>query len=152
MSGAAEAGVAASRNMGSASQAESAVAADGAATETFFRTMSQANYEQLLTTGRIPATGETFISSSLQYAQKLNGVTVQFNVQAGTADTLLGMGVRNAGLNSGAYGNLPLVQSGWSSSSAFFKLEGDVVNIGLGRGSALNTFNNNILNFTRVPQ
>ena len=121
-------------------------------TETFYRTMSQANYDRLMATGKVPATSETFISPSLEYAQRYNGVTVQFNVQAGTTDSLLGMGVRNAGLNGGAYGNLPLVQSGWGSSSAFFKLEGNVVNIGLGRGSALNTFNNNIVNFKAVPK
>jgi hypothetical protein len=121
-------------------------------TETFYRTMSQANYDALAATGKLPATSETFISPSLEYAQQYNGVTVQFNVQAGTTDSLLGMGVRNAGLNGGAYGNLPLVQSGWGSSSAFFKLEGNVVNVGLGRGSALNTFNNNIVNFNLVPK
>jgi len=128
----------------------SSFAAEG--TETFYRTVSQANYDSLLATGKLPATSETFISPSLEYASKYNGVTVQFGVQAGTTDSLLGMGVRNAGLNGGAYGNLPLVQSGWGSSSAFFKLEGNVVNVGLGRGSALNTFNNNIVNFNLVPK
>lgn len=49
-------------------------------------------------------------------------------------------------------GGFFLVQSGLGSSSAFFKLEGNVVNIGLGRGSALNTFNNNIVNFNLVPK
>jgi hypothetical protein len=128
------------------------LAADTGASETFYRTMSQEHYGQLLNTGQIPATGETFISPSLEYAQQYNGVTVQFNVQAGTTDTLLGMGVRNTGLSGGAYDSLPLVQSGWGSSSAFFKLEGNVVNVGLGNGSALNTFNNSILNFNLVPK
>ena len=129
-----------------------AARAESAATETFYRTMSQANYDTLAATGKLPATSETFISPSLEYAQQYNGVTVQFNVQAGTTNSLLGMGVKNAGLNGGAYGNLPLVQSGWGSSSAFFKLEGNVVNIGLGQGSALNTFNGNIVNFNLVPK
>lgn len=120
--------------------------------ETFFRTMSQAHYDQLLATGKLPATAETFISPSLEYASKYNGVTVQFGVQAGTTDALMGMGVRNAGLNGGAYGGLPLVQSGWGSSSAFFKLEGNVVNVGLGKGAALDTFNGNILNFKLAPK
>ena len=131
-------------------ETRSAIAAKG--TETFYRTMSQANYDTLMATGKLPATSETFISPSLEYASKYNGVTVQFNVQAGTTDSLLGMGVRNVGLNGGAYRNLPLVQSGWGSSSAFFKLEGNLVNVGLGRGSALNTFNNNIVNFNLVPK
>lgn len=131
------------------------LAADSAATETFYRTMSQPNYNTLLTTGQLPATSETFISPSLEYAQQYNGVTVQFNVQAGTTDALLGMGVRNsaAGFAGTAYEGLPLVQSGWGSSSAFFKWEAqDLVNIGLGRGPALNTFINNIVNFNLIPK
>jgi RHS repeat-associated protein len=127
-------------------------AADSAATETFFRTMSETHYDQLQTTGEIPATGETFISPSLEYASRYNGVTVQFNVQAGTTDSLLGIGVRNAGLSGGVYDRLPLVQSGWGSTSAFFKLEGIVVNIGLGNGTALSTFNNSIVDFDVIPK
>jgi RHS repeat-associated protein len=119
-------------------------------TETFFRTMSAEHLETLVNTGKVSATGETFISPSLETASKYNGVTVQFNVQAGTTDALLDMGVRNAGLTQAPFGNLPLVQSGWGNSNAFFKLEGGVVNIGLGQGPALNTFNNNIVNFTVV--
>jgi hypothetical protein len=124
-------------------------------TETFYRTMSQANYDTLAATGKIPATSETFISPSLEYAQQYNGVTVQFNMQAGTQNALMGMGVRNsaAGFAGTAYEGLPLVQSGWGSSSAFFKWESEnLVNIGLGRGSALNTFNNNIVNFNLIPK
>jgi RHS repeat-associated protein len=119
-------------------------------TETFYRTMSQSNYDQLLATGKLPATSETFVSPSLEYASQYKGVAVQFTMQSGTTDSLLGMGVRNAGLSGGAYDSLPLVQRGWGSSSAFFKLEGVVVNIGLGRGTALDTFNNMIVNFRLI--
>jgi hypothetical protein len=134
--------------------AEGFRAADSAATETFYRTMSQANYDTLAATGKLPATSETFISPSLEYAQQYNGVTVQFNVQAGTQNALMGMGVRNsaAGFAGTAYEGLPAVQSGWASSSAFFKMEGGVVNVGLGNGSALNTFNDSIVNFSLVPK
>jgi RHS repeat-associated protein len=129
--------------------------ADIATTETFYRTMSQENYQQLLNTGQIPATGETFITPSLQYAQQYNGVTVQFNVQAGTQDALMGMGVRNSANDfiGTSYESLPLVQSGWGSSSAFFKAEGNgLFNIGLGNGTALDTFNSSIVNFNAVPK
>jgi large repetitive protein len=129
---------------------QASLAAQG--TETFYRTMSQANYDHLLATGKIPATSETFISPSLEYASQYNGVTVQFGVRAGTTDSLLSMGVRNAGLTGGAYGSLPLVQRGWGSGNAFFKLEGGVVNIGLGSGAALDTFNGNIVNFNLIPK
>jgi hypothetical protein len=133
---------------------DSLLAADSAATETFYRTMSQGDYQQFLSTGQIPATGETFISPSLEYAQQYNGVTVQFNVQAGTQDALMGMGVRNSagGFTGTAFEGLPTVSGGWTDSSAFFKWEGGTVNIGLGNGSALNTFNNNIVSFGLVPK
>jgi hypothetical protein len=57
-----------------------------------------------------------------------------------------------AGLAGTAYEGLPTVQRGWAACSAFFKIEGNVVNIGLGNGSALNTFNNGIVNFSLVPK
>ncbi len=134
----------------SAATESESVGADTADAETYYRTMKQSHYDQLLETGEIPATGETFISPSLEYAQGYEGVTVQFDVKAGTTDQLLEIGVRNPGLSGGVYDSLPLAQSGWGESSALFKQEGDVVNIGLGKGSALDLFNNNIMKFTRI--
>jgi hypothetical protein len=126
---------------------QSLAAAESAGAETYYRTMSQTHYEQLLATGKLPATAETFISPSLNYARQYAGVTVQFALRGGTTDSLLNIGVRNAGLGGEMFESLPLVQKGWTSSNAFFKLEGDVINVGLGRGTALETFNNNILTF-----
>ncbi len=137
-----------------ASEVVGGLLAEAAEGETFYRTMSQANYGVLLSTGQIPATEETFISPSLEYASQYSGVTVQFNVQAGTENALMGMGVRNsaAGFTGTAYEGLPTVGGGWTDTSAFFKWEGGSVNIGLGNGSALNTFNNNIVSFGLVPK
>jgi RHS repeat-associated protein len=140
------------RNLVKQGASKGATAVTAQETETYYRTMSQADYEQLVATGRVPATAETFTSPSLEYAGKYNGVTVEFAVRAGTTDALLGIGVRNAALSCGAYDGLPLVQQGWTSSNAFFKLEGDVVNVGLGKGAALDTFNANITNFRVVPK
>lgn len=115
--------------------------------EVYYRTMSQKDYQTLVSTGRLPATSETFISPSASYASRYDGVTVQFTVNPGTTRTLTGMGVRDqsAALRGT---NMPSVSSGWSSSNAYFKNEGGVVNIGLGRGRALSTFNQNIVSFT----
>jgi hypothetical protein len=123
-----------------------------AETETFYRTMSQADFLQLTANEVIPATAETFISPSLEYASLYQGVTVRFTVNPGTTESLLGIGVRNAGLTGNPYAALPIVRSGWTSANAFFKLEGGVVNIGLGRGSALQIFNDNIVNFAAVAK
>jgi hypothetical protein len=120
--------------------------------ETFYRTMSEEHFAQLGETGRVPASSETFISPSGEYASGYNGVTVRFSVKAGTTDALAGIGVRDSSaLTSAAYPDMPLVSSGWADSSAFFKGEGGNINIGLGRGPALDIFNNGILGWGAVP-
>ena len=74
------------------------------------------------------------------------------SVRPGTTSSLVRMGVRDgSALASSAFPNMPLVSRGWTSTSAFFKGEGKTVNIGLGRGSALNTFNDSILSWQAVP-
>jgi len=45
---------------------------------------------------------------------------------------------------------MPLVSKGWTATSAFFKGEGDQINIGLGRGTALDIFNEGLIAFERL--
>jgi hypothetical protein len=123
------------------------------APETFYRAMSQGHYDQLLATGKLPATAETFISPTKAFAANYDGVLVQFNVRGGTTSALQGIGVRDASALTGQlHGGLPSVSKGWTSTNAFFKAEGTQVNIGLGRGAGLDTFNSNILNFQAIPK
>jgi RHS repeat-associated protein len=148
-------GASAARALAAAAEASGVrVAPEAAAPETFFRTMSKVNFEQLQTTGRVPATSETFISPSQEYARGYNGVTVKFSVRAGTQDALAGIGIRDSSaVSSVAYPDMPSPQnfSGWTRTSAYFKGEGGVLNIGLGRGPALDIFNDAILGFEVVP-
>jgi hypothetical protein len=119
--------------------------------ETFYRSMSQSHFDEMGKTGKVPATGETFVSPSKSYAQQYNGPTVEINVKAGTRSNLAGIGVRNNGPGvSSEFPNMPQVQSGWARSSAYFKQEGDIINIGLGQGSALDMFNEAITGFRQV--
>lgn len=114
--------------------------------------MSKANYQELQATGRVPATAETFISPSEAYASSYEGTTVGFTVRAGIRDALAGVGVRDASaVASAAYPDMPFVSRGWTSTSAFFKGKGGVLNIGLGRGPALNIFKNAIEDFEEAP-
>lgn len=113
--------------------------------------MSKKHYKRLLATGNLPATAETFISPSLEYVRKYRGVTVEFSLKAGTEGSLLSIGVRNAGNVEGVYGSLPIVKEGWTATSAYFKSERKLINIGLGKGPALNIFNGSILNFNLIP-
>jgi len=92
--------------------------------ETFYRTMSEADYAALQETGQLSATSETFITPSADYAAQYQGVTVEFQVQGGTTDALAEVGVRDSSnLVSSAYPDMPSLSSGWTSDSAFFKAE-----------------------------
>ena len=129
---------------------------DGAsesASETFYRTMSQAHYDELMATGRLPATSETFISPSLEYAQQYETLVSRCSLICSQVltNSLLNIGVRGPGLSGPLYDGLPMVQRGWTSTNAFFKMEGGVVNTGLGNGAALDTFNSGIQSF-HLPQ
>jgi RHS repeat-associated protein len=116
--------------------------------EYYYRAMSRADYETFLATGRMPGTTETFISPTLRFSQSYNGVLVKFQLAGGTTDALRAIGVRAHGRKSAALlPDLPTVRRGWGRRSALFKPEGSQVNIGLGTGPALNTFNNSIRGF-----
>jgi len=110
--------------------------------ETLYRTMSPEDYSQLLRTGRMPATGETFTSPTQSFSQAYDGVTVKFKLDRGTLGHLEDVGVRDGSrIAREAYPDMPKVQSGWTESNAYFKGEGGQINIGLGRGPGLDTFN-----------
>jgi hypothetical protein len=129
--------------------------------EVFYRGMSQADFEVLKSTGKLPATSETFTSPSLEYIKAVgygdNGVIVKFQVKSGTLNKLKEIGVRNdAGDKMMQYfSDMPRVEKGWTANQALFKTEGkdyglEQINIGLGKGTALNEFNDNIVNFQTV--
>ncbi|MDF3056316.1 MAG: hypothetical protein K0R17_531 [Rariglobus sp.] len=124
-------------------------------TEKYYRTMSDEHYGALVSTGRLPATHETFISPTRSFAAGYTGVLVEFNVNGGTTAALQTIGVRDSSRLVGqTLGVLPLVQSveNWATTNAYFKAEDGQVNIGLGQGSGLNTFNDNIINFSAMPR
>jgi RHS repeat-associated protein len=128
----------------------------GRGTEMFYRTMSEADAFIFESTGMIPAGTETMISPTLSYAKSMKGVTFQINTKAGTVSKLLEIGVSDGSALTSTLG-LPQVQKGWKVANAFFKAESNVVkgfspqiNIGLGNGQALKTFNANILSYIRL--
>ena len=55
-----------------------------------------------------------------------------------------------ANLTKGTYPDMPNVGKGWKDNNAFFKSEGDQINIGLGKGKALEVFNGGIYKFERL--
>jgi hypothetical protein len=74
-------------------------------------------------------------------------------MKQGTLNKLELLGVRNDVGNKMMkyYSDMPRVQKGWTENNALFKTEGkdfglEQINIGLGKGKALDEFNNNIIN------
>ena len=117
--------------------------------ETFYRTMSADDYVYLQNTGKVRATSETFITKDLAYAQKYDGVTIQFKVKAGTLSKLEMIGIRNVKAGT-VYPDMIIGGKGWTQSFAYFKAESGLINIGLGRGDALALFNRNILSYALI--
>jgi hypothetical protein len=124
-----------------------------AGTQTFYRTMSQSNYQQLVSTGKVPATYETFMSPSLKYAQRFDGVTVELTTTDRTLGALMEIGVKHNSVPAGLLDTMPALRTGadWVMTDALFKFERGVLNIGLGRGTALDLLNNNLLRYRVVP-
>jgi hypothetical protein len=145
----------AAQGLNTASRLTSDVAEDatGSAGETFYRTMSDEHFASLKATGRVQATKETFISPTAGFSAAYDGTLVRFTVRPGTGEALGAVGVRDTSkLATQRFPGMPLVSKGWASSSAFFKGEGTQINIGLGRGPALNIFNEAIMGFEEVPK
>lgn len=116
--------------------------------------MSRSDYDYLRMTGELPATGETFISPTKVFSSDYDGVMVRFEVNNGTASMLEKIGLSNgdrAMLARTVYPDMPYVSGvKWSENFVLFKAEGSQINIGLGKGKALEIFNSNISTFNKV--
>ena len=116
--------------------------------EHYYRAMSRSDFEHFLSTGKLRATTETFISPTRKFSEAYEGVLVKFQLAEGTTQALRGIGVRAHGKKSeDLLPDLPQVKKRWTRSKALFKPEGDQINIGLGKGRALEIFNEGIRGF-----
>ena len=114
--------------------------------EVYYRTMSLENYKKFKETGKIPATGETTISPTQGFSEGYDGVLVKFKVKKGTTEKLVDIGVRDeSSILAKEFPNMPESKSEWGKNHARFKKEKQQLNIGLGKGEALDIFNENIV-------
>jgi hypothetical protein len=119
--------------------------------ETLYRSMSPRHFAEFLRTGRMPGTKETFTSPTMSFSQSYRGIMVRFQLAPGTMDKLRSIGVRSHGRRTAeALADLPVVRRRWGRRNAQFKQEGDQINIGLGTGRALDTFNEGIVGYEVV--
>ena len=122
--------------------------------EVFYRTMSKEHYDLLLSTKKLSATGETFTSPILKYSEGYEGYLVKIQTKPGTIEKLQSIGVSDGtDLVKSQFMEMPKSTSGWGDSKVLFKKETKAgitpnqgqVNIGLGKGTGLDTFNENII-------
>jgi hypothetical protein len=111
--------------------------------EVFFRSMLKSDYDILVASKKLnSAAGETFTSPTQSFSEAYSGYLVKFLVATGTINKLVAIGVSDGSADvKTKFGTMPLVASGWTTTKAYFKKEGVQVNIGLGTGTALTTFN-----------
>ncbi|MEN3753042.1 hypothetical protein [Mangrovibacter yixingensis] len=104
--------------------------------------MSHEDYAHLLKTGKLRAASETFISPRKAFSESYEGVLVKFNLKKDAFNELKSIGVKDTSELTGVtYPDMPGVSKGWKDNNAFFKAEGEQINVGLGRGKALDIFN-----------
>ncbi|MBH1932685.1 RHS repeat-associated core domain-containing protein, partial [Serratia rubidaea] len=117
----------------------------------FYRSMSHEDYEHLLNTGKLRGTSETFISPRRAFSENYDGILVKFHLRKDSLQELKSIGVKDSSiLTKNTYPSMSDVTKGWKENNAFFKAEGDQINIGLGRGKALEIFNKGIEKFERL--
>ena len=71
---------------------------------------------------------------------------IKYKVKKGTTEKLVNIGVRGESSTlAKEFSNMPKSESGWGKNHARFKEEKGQLNIGLGKGDALDIFNENIV-------
>lgn len=119
--------------------------------EVLYRTMSQEDFEELQRTGRMPATTETTTSPTQSFSEDYDGVLVEFQLKPGTIAQLESIGVSDGSpLVRSQYPDMPIGGKGWNREHARFKGEGTQINIALGKGDALDIFNDNITDYNVI--
>ncbi|MGJ0638702.1 hypothetical protein [Xenorhabdus bovienii] len=121
--------------------------------ESYYRSMSPSHYEHLTKTGQLKPTSETFLSPTLGFSESYTGTLVRFDLNPGTTKALEQIGVRDTSLvTRDLYPDMPQVGKGWTKYNAYFKKEDEQINVGLGKGKALDIFNGNISKFEKIKE
>ncbi len=128
--------------------------------EVFYRAISKDHYDELIRTNRMPGTGECTTSPNKVFSEDYSGYLMKFKVKIGTIDDLKLIGVTDGNpLVKAQFGEMPTAKDiggSWNNTSARFKVETlkstgqQQVNIALGKGKALEKFNDNILEFELI--
>ena len=129
---------------------------DAFGNEITYRTMSPEQAIQFERTGRLPPTTETSTAASLEYASgkytERGGITFRLTTKPGTSAQLQEIGIAAPGLAPAEFPGMSTRTGPWMQTSARFKVEGGQMTTQLGQGRALDIFNQNLIDFNRVPK
>lgn len=120
--------------------------------EIVFRTMSEEDYKYLVEENKLIATSETSISPAIAYALKYKGVLVQFTLKAGTWEKIRKITLVTNEAEQALFPDLSFKKGDWVHEYAKFKKEANQITTQVGRGNALDIFNDNIIGFQRIER
>ncbi|RAY95865.1 hypothetical protein DP187_24240 [Enterobacter cloacae] len=118
--------------------------------EIVFRTMSEENYEHLLNGRKLIGTSETSISPAISYSLKYNGILVQFTLKPGTWAKIREIALVTNKDELNLFPDLTFKKGHWVKEHAKFKKEANQITTQVGKGKALEIFNENIIGFQKV--
>ncbi|MDH5328175.1 MAG: putative Ig domain-containing protein [Gammaproteobacteria bacterium] len=129
---------------------------DAAGNEITYRTMSPGQAKQFELTGRLPPTTETSTAASLEYASgkytQNGGITFRLTTKPGTSAQLQEIGIAAPGDARVVFPDMSTRNGPWMQTNARFKVEGGQMTTQLGQGRALDIFNENLIDFVRLPK
>jgi hypothetical protein len=123
---------------------------DAYGNEIMYRTMSEPQFTHLKAYGELLPTTETSISPSIEYSSKYDGVTVKITVAPGTSAQLQEIGIAANKPAATQFPEMSTQTGPWMDTNARFKVEGGQLTTQLGKGKALEIFNQNIVKVERV--
>ena len=135
---------------------------DAHGNEIVYRTMSEEHFEILQQTGRLPGTGETSLAPLEVFSRDYDGVLLRLTTKPGTFEQLQEIGIAANKPASIAFPEMSTQTGRWNLTNARFKVEATrrleinnglgIMNTQLGRGTALDIFNDNLIYFEKLPK
>ncbi len=133
---------------------------DAQGNEIYYRAMRNSNYRALVENGRLTGTGETSLAPLEAYSSGYRGVLVRLTTRPGTSAQLQEIGIAANEPASAQFPNMSTRTGAWSQTNARFKVEATgvmnineglgIMNTQIGKGAALDIFNDNLLRFERL--
>lgn len=125
-----------------------------------YRAMKESHYRTLVRNNVLTGTGETSLAPLEAFSADYNGALVRLTVKPGTSAQLQEIGIAANDPAAAEFPGMSTRTGPWNQTDARFKVEATgvmninnglgIMNTQLGKGTALDIFNANLLDFERL--